>query len=619
MRRLKRDMAGEGDSDLITVGDVVKKIPGLLKRLPSFARGVYFLKLKNPTKTYSIGWALERNAKKYPENDAIRYNDYSITYDELNAWANRMASYFLHRDISKGDVVAVYLENRPEMLAVISALSKVGAIAAVVNTQQTGKVLHHSMSLVTPKFYVIGEELTHPFEEIRDQLENTQVNNVFYLADKNTIIDPGAAPSSYTNLGKVIEEFSQENPVTTKSITVNDPCFYIYTSGTTGLPKAVITTHGKWMKSYGGYGLFAANLTPRDCVYITLPLYHGAALVITWSVAMAAGCPVALRKKFSASNFWRDMKKFEVTVFAYIGEVCRYLMNQVPSPEEYNNSVKTVIGSGLRPYMWNDFKTRFGIEKVIEYYGSSEGNVGFVNALNFENTVGYSPAPYAIVKCDPETAVPFRDSKGCMTRCSIGEPGLMIGRITREWPFVGYTDKAKSQQAILHNVFERGDRWYNSGDLMRNIGCKHAQFVDRLGDTYRWKGENVSTAEIESLANQLPMVQESVAYGVEVPFTNGRAGMISLVPSKDAVMDIESLFHNFESCMPSYAIPLFIRLKGSLDKTGTFKYKKTDVKRQGFNINQVADPLFVLLPNEKTYRELTTDIYSNILNNQYRF
>ncbi len=284
-------------------------------------------------------------------------------------------------------MVAVYLENRPEMLAVISALSKVGAIAAVVNTQQTGKVLHHSMSLVTPKFYVIGEELTHPFKEIRDQLENTQVNNVFYLADKNTIIDPGAASSSYTNLGKVIEEFSQENPVTTKSITVNDPCFY---------------------------------------VYITLPLYHGAALVITWSVAMAAGCPVALRKKFSASNFWRDMKKFEVTVFAYIGEVCRYLMNQVPSPEEYNNSVKTVIGSGLRPYMWNDFKTRFGIEKVIEYYGSSEGNVGFVNALNFENTVGYSPAPYAIVKCDPETAVPFRDSKGCMTRCR---------RLSRSKPF----------------------------------------------------------------------------------------------------------------------------------------------------------------------------------------
>ena len=171
--------------------------------------------------------------------------------------------------------------------------------------------------------------------------------------------------------------------------------------------------------------------------------------------------------------------------------------------------------------MWNDFKTRFGIEKVIEYYGSSEGNVGFVNALNFENTVGYSPAPYAIVKCDPETAVPFLDSKGCMTRCSIGEPGLMIGRITREWPFVGYTDEAKSQQAILHNVFERGDRWYNSGDLMLNIGCKHAQFVDRLGDTYRWKGENVSTAEIENLANQLSMVQESVAYGVEVPFTNG--------------------------------------------------------------------------------------------------
>jgi len=607
------------DFNLITTTDLAKKIPGILKRLPSVAKGLYFSKLKDRSKPYSIGWAIERNAQKFPHNHAILFNDVAITYRDFNAWTNRLAHYFLHRDISKGDVVAVFLENRPEMLAVIGGLSKIGAIAAVVNTQQTGKALHHSMTLVTPKFFIIGEELTNAFEDVRADLPNTQSSNVLFLADTNTLEDAGNAPDNYTNLGKVITPFSPENPVTTKSITINDPCFYIYTSGTTGLPKATIATHSKWMKAYGGFGLFAVNLKPSDCLYITLPLFHNTALSVCWATAMAAGCPVALRKKFSASNFWSDVKKYRVTAFGYIGELCRYLMNQAPTADEKNNSVTTMIGNGLRPAIWKDFKIRFGIEKVIELYGSSEGNIGFVNVFNFDNTVGFTPAPYAVIKCNPETAEPYRDSNGRMLKCNIGEPGLMIGHITPEWPFEGYTEDDKSQSVVLHNVFEDGDRWFNTGDLMRDIGCKHAQFVDRLGDTFRWKGENVSTTEIENMVNQQDQVSESVVFGVEVPHTNGKAGMVSLVPAKDVTLDFANLYHGFETCMPPYAIPLFIRLQESLDKTGTFKYKKNDLKKQGFDIEQVADPLYVLLPNEKTYTKLTAEVYNNIQNNQYRF
>jgi len=615
----KLDVNEANEFDLITTKDVIKKIPSLVKRLPSVVKGLYYSKLKDQTKPYSIGWAIERNAKKHPHNHAILFNDVAITYSDFNAWTNRLAHYFQHRNIAKGDVVAVLLENRPEMLAVIGGLSKIGAIAAVVNTQQKGQALHHSMALVKPKFYIIGEELINAFEEVRNDLPNTDTSNVFMLADKDTLKDPGTAPVSYINLGKVILTFSSNNPATTKLITISDPCFYIYTSGTTGLPKATIFTHGKWMKAYGAYGLFAANLKPSDCLYITLPLFHGTALAICWATAMAAGCPVALRKKFSASNFWSDVKKYNVTAFGYIGELCRYLMNHQPSPEEKNNSVTTMIGNGLRPAIWKAFKTRFDIHKVIELYGSSEGNIGFVNVLNFDNTVGFTPGTFAVAKCDPETAEPYRDENGRMLRCHIGEPGLMITRITTEFPFTGYTEGAKSKSVILHDVFADGDRWFNTGDLMRDIGCKHAQFVDRLGDTYRWKGENVSTTEIENMVNQQQHVEEAVAFGVEIPHTNGRAGMISLVPTKDSELNFETLYQGFEACMPPYAIPLFIRLQNTLDKTGTFKYKKTNLKKQGFNIELISDPVYVLLPNTKTYTELTSRIYGNIQENKYRF
>ncbi len=614
-----KDKKQEKDADLITKKDIIKKIPGLLARLPSVAKGLYFAKIKDQTKTYSIGWALERNAKKFPKNNAILYNDTAVTYADFNAWTNRLARYFLHRNIIKGDVVAVFLENRPEMLAVVAALSKIGAVTALVNTQHVGEVLHHSMSLVKPKYYIIGEELISSFEEVRGDLTNTQSDHVFFLADKNTLKDPGIAPQNYINLGKVITDFISENPAITQTITINDPCFYIYTSGTTGLPKAAISTHGKWIKAYGGFGMFAVNLKPSDCLYITLPLFHATALAVCWGSAMAAGCPVALRKKFSTSNFWSDVKKYNVTAFGYIGELCSYLMSTPSSPNDKNNSITTMIGNGLRPAIWKDFKKRFDIKKVFELYGSSEGNIAFINTFNFDNTVGFTPAPYAVIKCDPETAVPYRDDQGRMMKCSIGEPGLMIGHITPQWPFVGYTEDDKSQSVVLKDVFEQGDKWFNTGDLMRDIGCRHAQFVDRLGDTYRWKGENVSTTEIENLINQQEQVDESVVFGVEVPHTSGRAGMISMVPVKDGEVDFTSLYQGFEACMPSYAIPLFIRLQSTLEKTGTFKYIKTNLKKEGFNIREISDPLYILLPSVKTYTKLTADIYKDIQDNQYRF
>ncbi|MFG9299042.1 AMP-binding protein, partial [Pseudomonas aeruginosa] len=250
-----------------------------------------------------------------------------------------------------------------------------------------------------------------------------------------------------------------------------------------------------------------------DVLYLTLPCYHNNAVTVCWSAALAGGAAMALRRKFSASGFWKDVQHYRATCFGYIGELCRYLLNQPPCAEERGNSLTCMIGNGLRPSIWAEFKQRFEIQRITEFYASSEGNIGFTNVFNFDNTVGFSPATYAIVRYDLENDHPVRDAKGFMEKVGKGEVGLLISEISAKWPFDGYTDPAKSEAVILRDVFKKGDAWFNTGDLMRDIGFKHTQFVDRLGDTFRWKGENVSTTEVENALGAFDGVEDAVVYG----------------------------------------------------------------------------------------------------------
>jgi len=303
-----------------------------------------------------------------------------------------------------------------------------------------------------------------------------------------------------------------------------------------------------------------------------------------------------------------------------VGELCRYLMDQPPSSQDAANQVRVIVGNGLRPTIWKSFKQRFGIPQVMEFYASSEGNIGFSNLLNFDNTVGMCPFPYAIVRYDQKNETPVRDRKGRMVRVRKGEAGLLIGEITDKTPFHGYTDAEKTQKSILTDVFQKGDAWFDSGDLMRDIGFKHAQFVDRLGDTFRWKGENVSTTEVERIADSCEHISETVAYGVEIPHTNGRAGMASVRLNCDiAAFDFQALLAELRQDLPPYAIPLFLRISDNVEKTGTFKHKKAPLKTAGFDIQQVKDPVYVWLPGTDTYVRLTQEIHEAILAGHYRF
>ncbi|MFZ5723309.1 MAG: long-chain-acyl-CoA synthetase [Pseudomonadota bacterium] len=605
--------------DVISVPMFLARMPRLFKRLPGIVKGVRVGNITDKKTPVGLGLCVQESVQRNPHGTAILYRDTHLTYRQFNEWANRIAHHLLSLGVKKGDVVAVFIENRPELLAVVTACAKIGAINAMLNTQQSGKVLTHSFNLVKPRLAIVGDELVKPFEEVRSQLD-IGADAVYWVADTDTLVETGSAPAGFRNLAAEISGKPGHNPDTAGRIYIDDPLFYIYTSGTTGLPKAVVFNHGRWMKAYGGFGLGAMQLGPRDRIYITLPFYHATGMCVGWGSALAGDAGLIMARKFSTSRFWEDIRKYDATAFAYVGELCRYLLEAPERPNDREHRVTKIVGNGMRPNVWMPFKQRFGVEEVLELYASSEGNVGFTNLLNFDNTVGLSPVPYSIVRYDKENDRPYRNAKGFMEKVKKGEVGLLIGEITDKSPFRGYTDPEKTEKVVLRDVFRKGDAYFNSGDLMRDIGFKHAQFVDRTGDTFRWKGENVSTTEVEVMVDGFQGVVETVVYGVEIPNTNGRCGMASLRLSVPAErFDFRGLVTYLRRELPAYAIPVFLRLSESMDTTGTFKHQKSRLKEDAFYLDRVGSPVYVLLPGADEYVLLTREIEQNIIDNKYRF
>lgn len=606
--------------DLIGIADVAAKIPAFISKVPNLLSGLKQAYLRTPNTPAGLGIAFEKAVKRNPEGFALYFEDQKYTYNELNEWANQIGHYYLSLGAKKGDVIAVMIENRSELVATIVGLAKIGVTSALVNTAQVGKVLTHSINLVKPIAVIVGEECRQAVQDVRDDL-TVAADRLHWFADQATRIDAGKAPKGFINLAETIDQFPKFNTPTTASVKGKDGLFYIYTSGTTGLPKAVIFTNSRWTLAYGTYG-HVLNLNKDDVMYVTLPLYHATGTVVCWCGVIAGSATLALRRKFSTSSFWKDVQKFDASAIGYVGELCRYLMDAPVSELEKGHRVKKMIGNGMRPNIWDKFKERFGVEEVLELYASSEGNVGFSNVFNFDNTVGFSPTPYAIIQFDKEKNEAVRDAKGWCKKVKKGEVGLLVGKITRRSPFDGYTDAEKNKSVVMKDVFKHGDSFFNTGDLVRDIGFRHAQFVDRLGDTFRWKGENVSTTEVENMVSEYEKIAEAVVYGVEIPDTNGRAGMAAITLTDAAELneeDCSAMVNLFKKSLPAYAVPVFLRIQKQVETTGTFKYQKNKLKEQAFDPKLTDDRLLVLLPNATAYCDLTPEIYANIQAYKYRF
>lgn len=580
----------------------------LLPHMGTTLKGLAALISTKGHKKKSIGLLLEKQAEKQPERIAIRYQNVQVTYRQLNEQANRIAHMLHDLGIKSGDAVAIELENRPEVLMLVMATVKLGAIASMINTSQRGDVLLHSLNLVKPKAIFVGEECLENLATVEQDLSEEQRQHIYYIKDDGKV----GCPAHYKDLEQAAVSFPTGNPASTKEVQMHQPCYYIFTSGTTGLPKASVMTHYRWFKSMAGMGLASMRMTKNDVLYVSLPLYHNNALTVSMAAVLGAGGAVAISRKFSVSKFWDEIRHHGATGFCYIGELCRYLLNAQPSEQDRDHKIRVIIGNGLRSDIWMEFKQRFNIEHINEFYGASECNLVFTNALNLDKTAGICPLSYNIVAYDIENDVPLLNSKGYMIPVTKGGTGLLITEVNAKQPFDGYTDEEAGNKKLFRNVFKQGDCWFNTGDLVYNQGFKHVAFADRLGDTFRWKGENVATTEVESMLMDFPGIEHAIAYGVEVPKTDGRAGMASISLKAGTSLDWAKLTQHMREKLPVYAIPLFLRVREQQEVTSTFKYRKVELKEEAYHLDKVSEPIMVLAGKDSIYEPLTQTIESDI-------
>ncbi len=572
-------------------------------------RGLWNLLTISTSSRASIGLRLERLARKQPSATALLFEDRRWTYLEFNAWANRCAGAFRAQGIGRGQVVAILMENRPEVLACVAGCVKLGGIAAMLNHNQHGAALAQAIAMAKPRVLVVGAECRKAIEstDLQPPAKSDRTSPCTFFWEGS-----GVVPRGYRRLAADLAQQSDANPRETADVLASDAAFHIYTSGTTGLPKAAVMTHYRWLKGMAGLGQAAMRLKPDDVLYCPLPLYHNNALTVSWGAVLGAGAALALGRKFSATRFWDEIRRYDASAFCYIGELCRYLLNRPPSAQDRQHRVRIAVGNGLRPELWDAFQQRFAIERICEFYGASESNLAFVNVFDIPRTAGFCPMPYAIVEFDVDREEAPRDAKGLMRKVEAGGVGLLITEVAKRYPFDGYTDRKASEAKLLHDVFKRGDVWFNTGDLVRDQGWRHIQFVDRIGDTFRWKGENVATTEVEAALNAFPQVEQAVVYGVLVPGADGRAGMAALSWREGEFNGAALAAHLFKQ-LPAYAVPLFIRLREQQEVTGTFKYRKVELKREAYDPARVDEPLYYLRESSRSYEPLDAAAYAALV------
>ena len=552
---------------------------------------------------------LEAAVDKWRNNPAITFEGKTITYAELDAIANRYAHWAKGQGITRGQTVALFMPNRIEYLAIWYGLSKVGVATALINNQLTGAALAHCLNISQALHCIVDAETSPCFEDVKEQLGRHIQQWVL-----------GPVHGDQRDLVNALKSCSQLRPdrlTARDGLVAKDTALYIFTSGTTGLPKAARITHMRaqlYMRGFAG----STDSRATDRIYVTLPLYHATGGLCAMGAGLLNGGSIVLRKKFSATHFWSDVVTENCTMFVYIGELCRYLANQPENEYERAHKIRLIFGNGLRPDVWDDMLDRFKVGGVLEFYGATEGNVSLFNFDGRRGAIGRVPGylkkkfNIRIVKFDVETETPVRSANGCCVEVKPGEIGECIGHIASDARsnFTGYADTAATEKKVLHDVFEKGDAWFRTGDLMRQDGDGYIYFVDRIGDTFRWKGENVATSEVSERLAGFPGVKEINVYGVPVGDLDGKAGMASLVVGPE--FEIDNLAEYVDREMPAYARPVFVRLQPEIETTGTFKYRKIDLVKEGFDPAVTKDPLYFREPG-KGYVKITKAAHTKIL------
>lgn len=575
--------------------------------------------IHKPRQTYTIADRLEERAAQTPERAFLFYRDVTMSYAQMNARANQAAHALKALGLDRGDCCALALENRPEFFVYCLGLLKLGAVVALINTHIKGHQLAHALQTTNAKAAIVGGEVLAHFDDAGIEALGIPL---WFCADPENPVAPGQDALCRENLDLRITNAAADNPPVSwrEGVIGESTAFYIFTSGTTGLPKAALTSHMRWM-SAGDNMRVTVNVDAGDVFYCFLPLYHGAAGMSLFSTALCVGGGIALRRKFSTREFWGDVRRYQVTVCQYIGEICRYLLNQPERPDDRQHTVHSIMGAGLSIDIWEKFQNRFGIAHIFEGWGSTEANTSVINLDNRPGSCGRVPywekTNFRLVCYDIADENHVRDANGFYVQCQPGEIGEAIGMII-DHPdigggrFEGYTSREATEKKILRNVFREGDAWWSSGDLMRYDEEGYCYFVDRIGDTFRWKSENVSTQEVAEALSDFPGLEIINIYGVRVPGHEGRAGMAALVMQAGAEFDARAFYELTSARLPHYAVPLFVRISIQADLTTTFKLRKVDLQKQGYDPRNFTDPLLVRDAANHTYSPFDDSVLARL-------
>jgi len=592
---------------------------GLLDRLTrdarlvaSLARTYRAVGLLRPDSPETFADRFEAQVENGPERVAVVQGDRALRYHELDAEANRFAHWAQSIGVARGDVVALLLGNRPELAIAQLGVAKLGAVSALINHHLRGNALAHCIEVARPRGVVLHAEFRDEWQSALPHLaEVPPTYSVGGIAQGAQPLDEALAQASPGPLDHRVRT----------GLLAGDPYLLIYTSGTTGLPKAARISHLRGMNIASG-AIVALELGPGDRMYIALPLYHSAGGGMALGGALLSGATAVIAPHFSASQFWPDCVRHEITTFQYIGELCRYLLNSPEHPDERRHTIRGCVGNGLRPEVWTPFQQRFRIPRIVEFYGATEGNVAMFNFDGKVGAVGRLPGLVRralgtyLVRYDVESDAHERGADGFCIPCEPGEAGEAIGRISEVTRFEGYTSAAATEKKILRDVFEKGDAYFRTGDLLRMDEEGYFYFVDRIGDTFRWKGENVSTSEVAEVLSVAKGVREANVYGVEVPGQEGRAGMAALVV--DDAFDADALYAHVARELPGYARPVFLRIGAELETTGTFKHRKVELVKQGFDPAVVPDPVLFADARAKSYVPLAPALHLEIVAGEVR-
>lgn len=590
-------------SELAYLGGAVRA----LRRVTSIAKA----------KTRTLPDVMDELAETYGDRVALISERETFTFKTYNERANQYARWAQINSIEKGDVIALMMPNRPEYLACWLGIIRMGGVVALLNTNLKDRSLSHCINIVSPKHIIVDDALADQFMTCEAGL-NPGAMIWFHGGDQpNRLrIDTDLDLLPKKNIPR------RERP----SLTINDKCLYIYTSGTTGLPKAANINHYRIQSIMSGFSA-ATAATDKDRMYICLPLYHTSGGILAVGTTLTVGGSVVIAEKFSASRFWDDVVDQNCTMFQYIGELCRYLLNSPPHAKETRHMLRIISGNGLRPDIWDDFLARFKIPKLLEWYAATEGNAVLFNFDGQSGSIGRVPKwlqhrfPIKPVRFDYDAQAPLRGEDGFCRVADPDEVGELISQILDDpskpsQRFEGYSNDSETGSKILTDVFEKGDRWFRTGDLVRQDRLGYFYFVDRIGDTFRWKGENVATSEVSEVMAVLPGVQEANIYGVAVPGQDGKAGMAALVVDDNVSLD--ALKQSVEANLPAYARPLFLRILDKMDLTGTFKVRKVDLAKEGFDPSGIGDRLFFAHPGTGRYEPLDEALYADIISGTVR-